>query len=64
MTDFAISLEASSDDVPNPAIARVEHHTVGRLTIVANGHRATEGVDLHENALEQGPLVSGYPIAQ
>ena len=64
MTDLAISLEPSYDDAPNPAIARVEHDTVGRLTIVANGHCTTEGMDLHGNALEEGPLVSGYPIAQ
>ena len=64
MTDLAISLDPSPDDAPNPAIARVEHDTLGRLTIVANGHCATEGMDLHENALEEGPLVSGYPIAQ
>lgn len=64
MTDLAISLEPSPDDAPNPATARVEHDTVGRLTIVANGHCATEGMDLRGNALEEGPLVSGYPIAQ
>ena len=65
MTDLAISLEPSSDDVPNPAVARVEHDTVGRFTIVANGCCATEGMDLHHgNSLEEGPLVSGYPIAQ
>ena len=64
MTDLAISLDPLPDNVPNAAVARAEHDTVGRLTIVANSHCATEGMDLHENAIEGGPLVSGYPMAQ
>ena len=64
MSDLAIFLEPLPDNAHNPAVARAEHHTVGRLTIVANGHFATEGKDLHRNVLEEGPLVSGYPMAQ
>ena len=63
MNSLAISLDPSPD-APDLAVARVEHDTVGRLTIIANGHCATEGMDLHGNALEEGPLVSGYPMAQ
>ena len=64
MTDLAISLDPLPDNVHNATVARAEHDTVGRLTIVANGHCATEGMDLHGNAIEEGPLVSGYPMAQ
>ena len=63
MSELAISLYPLPDTARNPAVARVEHDTVGRLTIVANGYCATEGKDLHRNVLEDGPLVSGYPMA-
>ena len=64
MNDLAISLDPLPENAPSPAVARAEHDTVGRLTIVANGHCTTEGMDLHGNAIEEGPLVSGYPMAQ
>ena len=64
MNELSLSLEPLRDHGPRNSLAPAEHETVGRLEIVANRHCATKGMDLHHRKIEQGPLVSGYPIAE
>ena len=64
MIALTISLEPSDGNGAQGSTPRAEHETVGRLKIVANGSCTTEGMDLHRHAIEEGPLVSGYPMAE
>ncbi len=41
-----------------------EKAAFGRLEVVANGHRLTEGVFVPEEQYSKGPLVSGYHLAE
>ena len=64
MNELALSLKPLRDHGPRNSLAPMEHETVGRLKVVANTHCAARGMDLHHRKIEQGPLVSGYPIAE
>ena len=64
MNELALSLEPLRQNGPQGSLARTEHETVGRLKIVVNTHCATEGMDLHDRQVEDGPLISGYPMAE
>ena len=64
MNQLSLSLEPLHENEPQRSLASTEHETVGRLKIVANAHCATEGMDLHNNHAEDGPLVSAYPMAE
>ena len=64
MNELALSLEPLRQNGPQGSLARTEHETVGRLKIVANTYCATEGMDLHDHEIEEGPLISGYPMAE
>ena len=64
MSNFSISVERSNVVGLPQSMERNERATIGRLKILANSQCATEGMDLHENAREEGPLVAGYPLAE
>lgn len=64
MSNFSISIEPLNVHGLPESMARKERATIGRLKILANSYCATEGMDLHQNTPEEGPLVAGYPLAE
>ena len=50
--------------VGDPAATAEESAASGIVAIAANGHSLTEGVGFDSNALQAGPLVSAYPLAE
>ena len=64
MSNFSISIEPLNVHGLPKSMARKERATIGRLKILANSYCATEGMDLHQNTPEEGPLVAGYPLAE
>ena len=64
MNRLSISIDAQGESGSRVMTPQTEYETVGRLRVAVNGHLATEGLDLHNNSIEEGPIVSGYPMAE
>lgn len=60
----AMRLDLAPHALEDPAAPPEEVMTAGVLSITANGTPLTEGVSLGDDALQPGPLVSGYPLAE
>lgn len=57
-------LDLAPHALEDPAAPPEEVTTAGILSISANGTPLTEGVSLGNDALQPGPLVSAYPLAE
>ncbi len=57
-------LDLTPHALEDPAAPPEEVATAGILSISANGTSLTEGVSFDDDALQPGPLVSAYPLAE
>ena len=64
MNALSMSIDTKGECGSRVMTPETEYETAGRLRIMVNGHLTTEGLDLYTNAIEEGPMVAGYPMAE